>query len=173
MSQVEEKGFKNMQTWKVDVDTNLCTVLEKQYIRSLDTLHLYLPEIYTDIIYRKSELQFSPNQTVLMEKYQHQLKKFLDIPKSFRGVSENSDHNMFADIVGRSQKDLEKVNKHTEDLFEQLGNVLKHWQSWLQLDSLDVSKLTSWQHWDLHFRASKTFGQEIAKLPRYAIYLTL
>ena len=62
MSQVEEKGFKNMQTWKTDVGTNLCTVLEKQYIRSLDILHLYLSEIYTDIIYRKSELQFSPDQ---------------------------------------------------------------------------------------------------------------
>ncbi|KAJ3658119.1 hypothetical protein Zmor_009877 [Zophobas morio] len=142
MSHLEEKYFKNMQTWKVDVDINLCTVLEKKYLRSLDTLHLYLPEIYTNIIYRKSELQFSLDQTVLMEKYQHHLKKFLDIPKSFRGVSENSDHNMFADIVGRSQKDLEKVNKHTEDLFKQLGN-----------------------HWDLHFRASKTFEQEIAKLP--------
>ncbi|RZC33069.1 cytoplasmic dynein 2 heavy chain 1 [Asbolus verrucosus] len=165
MGQVEDKGFKNMQAWKTDVDTNLCKVLEKQYVRSLDTLHLYLPEIYTDIVYRKSELQFSPDQNVLMEKYQQQLKKFLDIPKIFRGVSENPDKNIFTDIIDRSQADLEKVNKHTSNLFDQLGDVLKHWQSWLQLDSLDVTKLTSWQHWDLHFRASKTFGQEIAKLP--------
>ncbi|XP_015834463.1 cytoplasmic dynein 2 heavy chain 1 [Tribolium castaneum] len=165
MSQVEEKGFKNMQTWKADVDSNLCQVLEKQYLKSLDTLHLYLPEIYTDIVYRKSELQFSPDKTILMEKYQQQLKRFLDIPKSFRGVSESPDLAVFSEIIDRNQNQLEKVNKHTSELFEQLDNVLKHWQSWLQLDSLDVNKLSSWQHWDLHFRASKTFGQEIAKLP--------
>lgn len=167
MTQVEEKNFKNMQTWKADVDSNLSKVLEKQYLKSLDTLHLYLPEIYTDIVYRKSELQFSPDQTVLMEKYQQQLKRFLDIPKVFKGVSDLPDQTIFSEIINRNQNHLERVNKHTLELFEQLENVLKHWQSWLQLDSLDVNKLTTWQHWDLHFRASKTFGQEIAKLPRY------
>lgn len=65
---------------------------------------------------------------------------------------------------------MNNVSKHTEKLFEQLQAVMKHWQSWLQLEALDTSKLTTWQHWDLHFRASKTFGQEIAKLPRYLNY---
>lgn len=100
MTQVEEKGFKNMQTWKSDVDQNLCKILEKQYIRSLDTLHLYLPEIYTDIIYRQSELQFSPNEDILKEKYQQQLKRFLEIPKIFRGVVDNGE-NIFAEIIDR------------------------------------------------------------------------
>lgn len=66
----------------------------------------------------------------------------------------------------RNGEHLLGVSKQTDELFKQLEVVKNHWQSWLQLDSLDTSRLTSWQHWDLHFRASKTFGQEIAKLPR-------
>lgn len=67
----------------------------------------------------------------------------------------------------RSKYEIDKVNQNTENLFEQLQSVLKHWESWLTLESLDTEKLKVWQDWDLHFRASKTFGQEIAKLPRY------
>lgn len=65
-----------------------------------------------------------------------------------------------------NQEELQKVTSHTENLFEQLKAVKKHWQGWLSLGTLDTSQLTKWQEWDLHFRASKSFGQEIAKLPR-------
>lgn len=163
MSQVEDKNFKNMQSWKQEVDTHLNQILEKQYKKSTEVLHLYLPEIYTDIIYRNGTLQFSPDLNRLKEKYNQQLNIFLDIPLTFRGVSDTSEQ--FAEIINRSQENLAKVNKQTDELFNQLLGVLNHWQAWLQLDPLDVTKLTDWQQWELHFRASKTFGQEIAKLP--------
>lgn len=54
-----------------------------------------------------------------------------------------------------------------EDLFEQLQSTKNHWKAWIPQVETDNSKLKRWQDWDLHFRASKTFGQEIAKLPRY------
>lgn len=97
--QVEQKGFKSMQSWKTDIDNQLCNVLEIQYLKSLNTLHLYLPEIHADLVYRDAELQFLPNKTTLKEKYQQQLKRFLDIPKSFRGV--NSENSMFSKIIER------------------------------------------------------------------------
>lgn len=99
MNQVEEKGFKSLQAWKVDIDKTLSTVLEKQYIKSLDSVHLYLPEIYTDLAYRENRLQFSPNEEILREKYEQQLKRFLEIPKSFRGVSDNAE--IFSQIIDR------------------------------------------------------------------------
>lgn len=69
--------------------------------------------------------------------------------------------------IFRNEDALLGVSQQTDDLFKQLEAVKDHWQSWLQLESLDTNKLSSWQQWDLHFRASKTFGQEVAKLPRY------
>ncbi|XP_018579489.1 cytoplasmic dynein 2 heavy chain 1 [Anoplophora glabripennis] len=165
MTQVEDKGFKNVHTWKNDLDKKLAEVLEKQYIESLDTLHLYLPEIHIDLVYRSSKLEYLPNEETLRKLYDQQLKKFLNIPKNFRGVSDVPENNIFEGIIERNSTILDNASKHTENLFEQLQAVMKHWQSWLQLEALDTNKLTTWQHWDLHFRASKTFGQEIAKLP--------
>ncbi|XP_074038391.1 dynein cytoplasmic heavy chain beethoven [Leptinotarsa decemlineata] len=165
MTQVEDKGFRNMQSWKSDLDKKLSEVLEKQFLESLDTLHLYLPEIHIDLIYRNSKLEYFPNEDSLKKTYEQQLKKFLDIPRNFRAISEVPDTSLFQGILSRNENALKTVSKHTDELFEQLKGVINHWQSWLQLDPLDTTKLTSWQHWDLHFRASKTFGQEIAKLP--------
>lgn len=99
VDQVEAKGFKSMQSWKTAIDKSILVVLEKQYVRSLDSLHLYLPEIHTDLVYRNGQLQFSPDEKVLKEKFQAQLKRFLDIPKHFRGVSEIGENSVFAVII--------------------------------------------------------------------------
>ncbi|XP_044749353.1 cytoplasmic dynein 2 heavy chain 1 [Coccinella septempunctata] len=162
--QVEEKGFQNMHTWIADISKQLAKVLEKQYILSLDKLHLYLPEIHADLVYRNSELHFSPSEEELKSKYEQQMQKFLDIPKGFYAMFEFGT-NVFHEIVERNKTQLDKTTYHMVGLFNQLQEVIKYWQSWLQIGELDVSKLTMWQHWDLHFKLSKTFGQEIAKLP--------
>lgn len=171
MHQIEQQGFTNMQSWKLEIDRNLSTEFEKQYRQSLEKIHLHLPEIYTDLVYRDSRLQFNPSEEKLSEKYQLQLKRFLDLPKSFRGVSDITDGSVFAEILDRSKDLYAQTDKHTGELFERLSGVVEHWQSWLSLGVLDTSQLQTWQHWDLNFRASKTFGQEVAKLPRYAFKL--
>ncbi|CAG9772440.1 unnamed protein product [Ceutorhynchus assimilis] len=163
-SNVENKGYKNLQSWKTEIDTKICEVLEKEYSKNLKSLHLSLEEIRVDLIYRNSALDFSPNKEILEQMYEQQLKKYLNIPKSFKGISDSSE-NIYSRIIDRNQDVLANISKEKEQLFTQLDAVIKHWQSWLQLEPLDAKKLTSWQHWDLHFRASKTFGQEIAKLP--------
>lgn len=167
IAQVESKGFRSTNIWREDIDQNLSIVLEKHYLKSLESIHLYLPEIYAELVYRNSQLQLSPDETKLREKYEQQLNRFIDIPKTFKGVSDATDKTIFADIITRNEDELKKVSKKTNEVFEQLHGVINHWSSWLSLDSLDTSKLTKWQDWDLNFRASKAFGQEIAKLPRW------
>lgn len=167
VSQVESKGFRSMNIWKEDIDKNLSVVLETHYLKSLDSIHLYLPEIYTELVYRNSQLQLSPDENKLREKYEQQLNRFLDIPKTFKGVSDSLENNIFSEILTKNQTELGRVTKKTDEIFEQVQTVVKHWQSWLSLGNLDRSKLKTFQDWDLNFRASKAFGQEIAKLPRY------
>lgn len=156
-----------MNIWKEDIDRCLSVILETHYLKSLDSLHLYLPEIYTELVYRNSQLQLSPDEKKLREKYEQQLNRFLDIPKTFKGVSDTSESNIFAEIVTKNSAELSKVTKKTDAIFEQLHGVVNHWQSWLSLGNLDAAQLKKWQDWDLNFRASKAFGQEIAKLPRW------
>nr|CAI5869008.1 unnamed protein product [Callosobruchus analis] len=99
LNQVEAKGFKNLQTWKKFLDKELALVLEKQYINSLDSLHLYLPEIYVDLTYRNLNLGYSPPEDQLKKVYEQQLKRFLDTPLSFRGISD--DDTVFKEITER------------------------------------------------------------------------
>ncbi|XP_076274081.1 dynein cytoplasmic heavy chain beethoven isoform X2 [Rhynchophorus ferrugineus] len=162
---VEGKGFKNMQSWKGEIDARIGTILENEYVKNLSSLHLDLHEIRVDLVYRGGKLDFSPPRQSLGQMYEQQLRRYLDIPKTFEGVSDDQRGGAFGGIIERNAAVLEKVSKKKLELLDQLEAVKKHWESWLQLEHLDTKKLTSWQHWDLHFRASKTFGQEIAKLP--------
>lgn len=98
--QVEERGFQNMHTWIGDISKQLAKILEKQYILSLDKLHLYLPEIPADLVYRNSELQFSPSEAELKNRYEQQMQRFLDIPKGFYTMFEFGT-NVFHEIVER------------------------------------------------------------------------
>lgn len=99
LKQLENKGFRNMQSWKIDLDSAMAEVLEQQFVRNLKTLHLYLPEIHTDLIYRNSSLEYSPAEKELRQIYDQQLQKFLDIPKIFESLSDNRD--IFKDIIKR------------------------------------------------------------------------
>lgn len=89
-----------MQSWKIDLDNTMANVLEQQFVRNLKTLHIYLPEIHADLIYRNSTLDYSPNQTELRQLYDQQLQKFLNIPKIFETFSDNRD--IFKNIIKRS-----------------------------------------------------------------------
>lgn len=158
-----------MHKWKLDVDRSFAAAFEQQYRNCLKKVHSHLPEIYVDLVYRDSKLQFNPSEEKLKEKYQHQLKRFIELPKSFRGVSDITEGSVFTEIIERCRDLHLAVEKSTKELFERLGGVIEHWQSWTSLGTLDTTKLITDEDWDLNFRASKIFGQEVAKLPRYAV----
>lgn len=99
VKQVEDKGFKNQQSWKNFLDKELAKVLERQYIDSLDALHMYLPEIRIELVYRNSKLEYNPDEDNLKKMYEQQLKRFLDIPASFRGVADIPENDLFRKIT--------------------------------------------------------------------------
>lgn len=88
-----------MQSWKHDLDNHLAKILEYQYVRNLKTLHLYLPDIHADLLYRNSSLEFAPNEKELRVIYDQQLQMFMEIPKNFETLSENRD--VFKNIIER------------------------------------------------------------------------
>lgn len=88
-----------MQQWKDEIDNEFSKVMERQYRESIEALHQYLPEIRADLVYKNGTLQISPNEETLKEKHKQQMKHYLDIPKRFYGVSENS--NAFSKVIER------------------------------------------------------------------------
>lgn len=75
-------------------------MLEKEYAKNLESLHQCLEEIRVDLVYRNSTLDFSPNKQTLEQMYEQQLKKYLNIPKTFKGISDAAE-NVYSKIIDR------------------------------------------------------------------------
>ena len=80
----------------------------------------YLPEIEVFITYRQQKLQFQPPIEEIRMKYYSQLKRFLAIPKNFRGVSESSENLIFPAIIERNAHRFSHLFSKAEELFIQL-----------------------------------------------------
>lgn len=100
ITKVENKGFKNLQSWKGEIDVKLCAILEAEFTKNLKSLHLTLEEIRVDLVYRNSALTLSPDRLILDQMYEQQLKKYLNIPKNFKGISDNSEQ-IYGKIIDR------------------------------------------------------------------------
>ena len=83
----------------------------------------HLPEIKIELIYRNQNLQFKPPIEDIRMKYFSQLKRFLAIPKNFRGVSESSENLIFPAIIDRNAHRFSHLFKKAEELFSRLDRV--------------------------------------------------
>ena len=101
-------------------DHQLYKALEHQYQVGLEALNEYLPEIEVFITYRQQKLQFQPPIEEIRMKYYSQLKRFLAIPKNFRGVSESSENLIFPSIIERNAHRFSHLFSKAEELFIQL-----------------------------------------------------
>lgn len=97
---LETKGYQNLQGFKLHWDYQLYKVLELQYLAGLSDLNHRLPDIHIDVVFRQQELQFLPQMEDIKSKYYVQLRKFLERPLGFRGLSDQSG-NIFKVMVDR------------------------------------------------------------------------
>ena len=170
MSQVEQQGFSNLKSWRNHWDHQLYKALEHQYQVGLEALNEYLPEIEVYITYRQQRLQFQPPIEEIRMKYYTQLKKFLAIPKNFRGVSESSEDLIFSAIIERNAHRFSHLFKKAEELFVQLEQKRDKYLDWVAIGSVDIEDFImehfkSPDDWDQNFSASKARGQDIGRLP--------
>ena len=170
MSQVEQQGFTNLKSWRIHWDHQLYKALEHQYQVGLEALNEYLPEIEVFITYRQQKLQFQPPIEEIRMKYYSQLKRFLAIPKNFRGVSESSENLIFPAIIDRNAHRFGHLFKKAEELFIQLEKKRDSFLDWVAIGSVDIEDyimehFKSPEDWDVNFSASKARGQDIGRLP--------
>uniref|UniRef100_A0A8D8QIW2 Cytoplasmic dynein 2 heavy chain 1 n=2 Tax=Cacopsylla melanoneura TaxID=428564 RepID=A0A8D8QIW2_9HEMI len=162
-----EGQFTNTKLWKNHWDHQLFKALDYQYQLGLEALNQHLPEMKVELVYRQQKLQYSPPMEEIRMKYYGQLKTFLSIPQNFRGLDD--DTKIFPQIIERNASKFAVVFKRAEDLFNKLIEIKHQWEDRVALGSVDFEhiireNLNVASDWDLNFRASKTWGQEIAKL---------
>ncbi|XP_050420010.1 cytoplasmic dynein 2 heavy chain 1 [Adelges cooleyi] len=165
--QVEEK-FTNCGTWKDHLDHQIYKSLNHRYQIGLGALNQHLPDFRIEIVFRQRRLKFNPPMEEIRMKYFAQLKKFISVPIGFRGVVDSAE-SIFVSIVDRNASMFTMLFTRAEELFERLENVLKEWESRVALGLVDIEKMIqenikTAHDWELNFRSSKSWGQQIAKV---------
>jgi len=81
-------------------------------------------------------------------------------------------------VFGSNAPKFAKLFSRAENLFERLRDILKEWESKVVLGLIDMEKMIeenvkTAHDWEINFRSSKSWGQQIAKLNWSDLYLTV
>lgn len=168
MTGLETNGYQNLQGFKLHWDHQLYKVFEFQYLSGLADMSNKLPDIHVELVFRQQELQFRPAFEEIRLTYFQQLRRFLDRPLTFRGLSDNSG-SLFKQMIDRNSGRFADLYLKSAKLFEQLRNMQKVWRPWIvlglvNLEDLCAVHLVSWEDWDKNFKSCKYFSQQIAKI---------
>lgn len=165
---LESQGYTNLQAFKLHWDHQLYKVLEYQYVSGLLDLNHKLPDIHIHLVFRQQKLQFKPPMEEIRSKYFSQLRRFVERPLGFRGLSDQS-NNLFKTMVDRNRIHFASLYKRSVELLSKLNEIKDIWIPWVALGCIDLEQLcsihlSSWEDWDHNFKACKQFSQQIAKI---------
>ncbi|XP_055916348.1 cytoplasmic dynein 2 heavy chain 1 [Eupeodes corollae] len=168
VASLERQNYTNLDAFKLHWDHQLYKVLEYQYLVGITDMNNKLPDIHIDIMFRQRQLVFRPTEEEIREKYFTQLRRFLERPCGFRGLSEKST-DLFKNMVEINRNQFGPLFKNAEDLFAKLAKFKMIWKPWIALGCVDIEELcsihlNSWDDWDRNFKACKHFSQKVAKL---------
>ncbi|XP_058827016.1 cytoplasmic dynein 2 heavy chain 1-like [Topomyia yanbarensis] len=165
---LEKQAYTNLNPFKLHWDHQLYKVLEYQYVSGLLNVHQKLPDIHVDLVFRQQKIQFRPTMEEIKSKYYSQLRRFIEKPLGFKGLSEQSS-NIFKAMIERNAQYFSVVYEKADVVFRELSEFRDSWLPWVSLGMSDMEQLctvhcTTWQHWDNNFRACKKFSQQIARI---------
>ncbi|XP_055594856.1 cytoplasmic dynein 2 heavy chain 1 [Uranotaenia lowii] len=165
---LEKMGYTNLNPFKLHWDHQLYKVLEYQYVAGLLDVHQKLPDIHVDLVFRQQQIQFRPSLEDIKSKYYSQLRRFIEKPLSFKGLSEQGPV-IFKVMIERNAEHFSVLYEKAEIVFRELLEFRDTWLPWVALGMIDIEQLctvhcTNWQHWDNNFRACKKFSQQLARI---------
>lgn len=165
---LERQGYTNLDAFKLHWDHQLYKVLEYQYILGLLDMNNKLPDIHIKLVLRQRELCYSPPEEEIREMYFAQLRRFIERPCNFHGLSEHSGA-LFQSMVTLNRHHFGPLYARAAELFDKLEDFKRIWLPWIALGCVDVEQLCSIHlneadDWDRNFRSCKQFSQQLAKL---------
>ena len=121
-----------------------------------------------DCSFRQQQLQFRPPYEEIRSKYYREIKKFISIPKNFKGLADNQ--ALFQNIIQNNSRLFQTVYQKAEVLFTRLAAVKDQFDDWVCLGSVNIEqmveeKLHSVGDWEMNIKMVKIKGKEAEKLP--------
>lgn len=170
---LERQGYNNLNPFRLHLDYQLYKALEYQYIVGLSDTNINqkIADINVDIIFRQQRIQFRPCFEKIKFKYYSRLRKFLEEPLNFKGLSDQSG-GLYKKMVERNRHRFIDMYRKAETIFKKLLDLQDTWLPWIALGCVEIEQLcqvhlTSSSDWDYNFKACKNFSQKIAKIQRY------
>ncbi|XP_060645040.1 cytoplasmic dynein 2 heavy chain 1 [Drosophila nasuta] len=168
LATLERQGYTNLDAFKLHWDHQLYKVLEYQYILGLLDMNNKLPDIHIKLVLRQRELCYSPPLEEIREIYFSQLRRFIERPSNFHGLSEHS-AALFQSMVTLNRHHFGPLYARAAELFDKLEDFKSIWLPWIALGCVDIEQLCGIHlneaaDWDRNFRACKQFSQQLAKL---------
>ncbi|XP_017012255.3 cytoplasmic dynein 2 heavy chain 1 [Drosophila takahashii] len=165
---LERQGYTHLDAFKLHWDHQLYKVLEYQYIFGLLDMNNKLPDIHVKLTLRQRELIYSPPEEEIRDLYFSQLRRFIERPCNFHGLSEHS-QELFKSMVTVNRHHFGPLYQRAAELFDKLEDFKTIWLPWIALGCVDVEQLCGIHlneaaDWDRNFRACKHFSQQLAKL---------
>ncbi|KAJ3337704.1 Cytoplasmic dynein 2 heavy chain 1, partial [Kappamyces sp. JEL0680] len=164
-----EGGIKpeNALTWKNHIDHQLYKALEFQYQLGLESLSSSLSEMKVELIYKQQRIHFRPSLEEMRAKYFREMKKFINLPSSFKPLGDTS---IFASMVHNNAKSLKSVYVKADQLFVNLSKVQDQFLEWIVLGTVDLDEfvenaVVDIAEWEQNFRMLKQKGKEAEQLP--------
>eukprot|EP01062_Namystynia_karyoxenos_P045109 TRINITY_DN3342_c0_g5_i1.p1 TRINITY_DN3342_c0_g5~~TRINITY_DN3342_c0_g5_i1.p1 ORF type:complete len:4328 (+),score=2117.78 TRINITY_DN3342_c0_g5_i1:233-13216(+) len=157
--------YKGMEPWRQHWDYQLYKAMEHQYQRGLETLNESLPEQQVSLCFKQGQIQFDPVFERIREQYYRQIRDFISVPMTFKGVA---DSPIFKQMPGRNEKGIVTVFQKAETLFGRLQKVKKKFREYVVLGNADleawVEQLSDVSHWEMNYKMLKAKSKEINSL---------
>eukprot|EP00659_Diplonema_papillatum_P018826 gene18826-29059_t len=162
---LERNGYKATGPWKRHWDHQLYKALEYQYLQGLETLNESLPDMPINLCFKQGQIVFDPVFEKVREHYYKNIRDFIAIPVSFKGVG---DAEVFKAMAERNEAGIETVFLKTEGLFSRLGKVKRKYKEYVMLGLVDLEQwvelLSEVSDWEKNFKMIKAKGKEIGAL---------
>ncbi|KAL3981549.1 Dynein heavy chain N-terminal region 1 family protein [Acanthocheilonema viteae] len=162
---------RNMIPWLSHWDRQLYKTLQLQYQWGIENLHMQIPLIQVQLIFKDQQLELRPPLEEIRAKYYRELRKFISIPQKFRGVQETEQASeLFAKMIEHNANRFWSVYEKAEQLFEKLINVGSEFENWIVLGQVDLESLIT-KHfkqaadWENQIKLLKGKGRDAEKLP--------
>jgi dynein heavy chain 2 len=166
---VIKDGIKEADTlgWRIHWDYQIYKALEFQYKLGLEHLSEELPEMKVELIFKQGKLQFRPSFEEIKSKYYREVKKFINLPNSFKSLGETT---IFKKMVDLNSDSLESVYSKAEILFSQILKTQDIFKEWLILGNVDLDAfvdeaISDVADWEMNFRVLKQRGKDAEQLP--------
>ena len=170
---LEREGFdsKSQMAWRLHWDHQIFKALEYQYYRGLEVITETIPKTVVTVVVRHHRVQFDPPVEELHMSIMKTLKSYINIPFSFKGVSEASAVPGFFANIARSDKGVAaqvKAYDQMEHLLSHVAEEMKKMTDWLApscvtmdvIESTVDALLNDTADWELNYKILKQISKE-------------